>query len=169
MGSPTTYHQKLIFCRKEKQCRKCRAGIGHGPYWYAYQTINDRTVQKYIGKNLPDGVDVQVTPPADTAYIRLFTLVQVRLEIRAWGGSGTWYPIADAIWKEPSGMLLGALASSPGRILTSEQASELFDGEHLQPAIERLRQVLEPAPRTRRHQTLASHLVYVNEAYILNI
>jgi len=63
-------------------------------------------------------------------------------------------------------MLLGALASSPGRILTSEQASELFDGEHLQPAIERLRQVLEPAPRTRRHQTLASHLVYVNPEQI---
>src|SRR5258708_16054316 len=115
MGSEITYHQKLIFCRKEKQCRKCLAGIGHGPYWYAYRTVNGRTVQKYIGKTLPAGVDVQVTPSTATAYIRLVTLGQVRLEVRARGGTGTWYPIADASWKEPRGILLGALASTPGR------------------------------------------------------
>jgi len=165
MRSPITYHQKLIFCGKEKQCQKCLAGIGHGPYWYAYETINGRTVQKYIGKHLPDGVDVQTAPTADAAYMRLFTLGQLCLEIRARGGSGAWYPLAETIWEEPSGTLLGALASSLERTLTSEQAGELLGNINVEPAVERLQQLLEPTPRTRRH-TLAARLVSVSTEQI---
>lgn len=50
-----TYHQQVTYCGKPR-CRRCREGIGHGPYWYAYQTINGQTTRKYIGKNLPSDV-----------------------------------------------------------------------------------------------------------------
>ena len=52
MDGKTTYHQQISFCGKTR-CRKCREGIGHGPYWYAYQTINGRVKRTYIGKTLP--------------------------------------------------------------------------------------------------------------------
>ncbi len=52
MEGKTTYHQQISFCGKAR-CRKCREGIGHGPYWYAYQTINGRVKRTYIGKTLP--------------------------------------------------------------------------------------------------------------------
>ncbi len=47
-----TYHQQVTYCGKLR-CRKCRDGVGHGPYWYAYQIINGRTIRTYIGKHLP--------------------------------------------------------------------------------------------------------------------
>ena len=52
MESKITYHQQISYCGKAR-CRKCRAGIGHGPYWYAYQTINGHVKRTYIGKELP--------------------------------------------------------------------------------------------------------------------
>lgn len=51
-----TYHQQVTFCGKPR-CRKCREGIGHGPYWYAYRTVDGQTTRTYIGKNLPPGVE----------------------------------------------------------------------------------------------------------------
>lgn len=50
-----TYHQQVTYCGKPR-CRRCREGIGHGPYWYAYQTINSQTTRTYIGKDLPPTV-----------------------------------------------------------------------------------------------------------------
>jgi len=47
-----TYHQQVSYCGKPR-CKRCREGIGHGPYWYAYQTVNGRTTRTYIGKHLP--------------------------------------------------------------------------------------------------------------------
>ncbi len=58
MNSKITYHQQVTYCGKPR-CRRCREGIGHGPYWYAYQTIDGQTIRTYIGKNLPS--DVQAT------------------------------------------------------------------------------------------------------------
>ncbi len=52
MESKITYHQQMSYCGKAR-CGKCRTGIGHGPYWYAYQTINGRVKRTYIGKELP--------------------------------------------------------------------------------------------------------------------
>ena len=52
MESKITYHQQMSYCGKAR-CSKCRTGIGHGPYWYAYQTVNGRIKRTYIGKELP--------------------------------------------------------------------------------------------------------------------
>jgi hypothetical protein len=55
ISNKLTYHQQVSFCGKAR-CRKCREGVGHGPYWYSYQTTDGRTVRQYIGKYLPDSV-----------------------------------------------------------------------------------------------------------------
>ncbi len=52
MDGNVTYHQQVSYCGKPR-CRKCREGVGHGPYWYAYRTENGRTIRTYIGKELP--------------------------------------------------------------------------------------------------------------------
>src|SRR5712692_4908781 len=53
MDDQVTYRQQVNFCGKPR-CRKCRDGIGHGPYWYAYRlTADGRKERVYIGKNLP--------------------------------------------------------------------------------------------------------------------
>src|SRR5260370_22012678 len=52
MNSKITYRQQYTRCGKER-CRKCKAGAGHGPYWYAYWSENARTVSKYIAIRLP--------------------------------------------------------------------------------------------------------------------
>lgn len=54
MESKITYHQQMSYCGKAR-CSKCRTGVGHGPYWYAYQTVNGRVKRTYIGKELPPG------------------------------------------------------------------------------------------------------------------
>src|SRR5690348_11634749 len=68
MNSKITYHQQVSYCGKLR-CRRCREGIGHGPYWYAYQTVNGRTIRTYIGKNLPSSGAAQghqiVAPPVE--------------------------------------------------------------------------------------------------------
>ena len=56
MDEQVTYRQQVNFCGKPR-CRKCRDGVGHGPYWYAYHHTSDgRKERVYIGKNLPPGV-----------------------------------------------------------------------------------------------------------------
>ncbi|HEY6540823.1 MAG TPA: DUF6788 family protein, partial [Ktedonobacteraceae bacterium] len=56
MDEFVTYRQQVNFCGKPR-CRKCRDGIGHGPYWYAFHvTADGRKERVYIGKNLPPGV-----------------------------------------------------------------------------------------------------------------
>src|SRR6266705_911666 len=73
MNGKVTYHQQVSYCGKPR-CRKCRDGVGHGPYWYAYTTENGRTTRTYIGKNLPAGAQaVQESPPVhlETASSRL--------------------------------------------------------------------------------------------------
>ena len=67
MDSKVTYKQQVSFCGKP-QCRKCREGIGHGPYWYAYHASDQgHAVRTYVGRHLPAGVQdsqiVQVAQP----------------------------------------------------------------------------------------------------------
>ena len=58
MDDFVTYRQQVNFCGKPR-CRKCRDGIGHGPYWYAFHVTPDgRKERVYIGKHLPPGVNV---------------------------------------------------------------------------------------------------------------
>src|SRR5947209_16477818 len=68
MDDKVTYRQQVNFCGKPR-CRKCRDGIGHGPYWYAYRlTDTGRTVRTYIGKELPPGVlSTSLAESADSA------------------------------------------------------------------------------------------------------
>ncbi|HVU69162.1 MAG TPA: DUF6788 family protein, partial [Ktedonobacteraceae bacterium] len=86
-GNKITYHQQVSFCGKAR-CRRCREGIGHGPYWYAYQTVNGRTVRTYIGKNAPAAVLAAQGEPGGTSQefantlLRLHVLGQFRLEQR---------------------------------------------------------------------------------------
>src|SRR5579859_2517542 len=58
MSSKVTYRQQFTRCGKER-CHKCKEGPGHGPYWYAYWSVNGRTVSKYIGIHLPENVEVK--------------------------------------------------------------------------------------------------------------
>jgi hypothetical protein len=53
--TPTgTYRLELVKCGKE-QCKVCRGGPAHGPYWYMYWKQKGRTRSKYIGKELNPG------------------------------------------------------------------------------------------------------------------
>ena len=49
------YYQRLKRCGK-LQCRTCQQAGGHGPYWFVSQTINGKTVEKYIGRQLPTSI-----------------------------------------------------------------------------------------------------------------
>ncbi|HEV2582947.1 MAG TPA: BTAD domain-containing putative transcriptional regulator, partial [Ktedonobacteraceae bacterium] len=69
MDEKITYRQQVSFCGKPR-CRKCRDGIGHGPYWFAYsQTPEGRTVRTYIGKQLPPGISAPVSSTASDTDI----------------------------------------------------------------------------------------------------
>lgn len=61
-----TYRQQRKYCGKAR-CRKCRDGIGHGPYWFAFHMVDGKTVQTYIGKQLPP--DVQAAQGASASLL----------------------------------------------------------------------------------------------------
>jgi tetratricopeptide (TPR) repeat protein len=124
----TTYHQQVTYCGKPR-CRKCREGIGHGPYWYAYQIVNGQTTRTYIGKHLPpdvlvpkdvkptdtgepamSGKNLLSTPPIAVPLLRVFTLGQLRLERSSFSNSTTndnpdpsnaqWQVVTEAAWQQ---------------------------------------------------------------------
>src|SRR5436305_10354051 len=54
MTEEIAYYQQPNMCGKPS-CRKCREGVGHGPYWYEYRKdAHGRITRKYIGKHLPE-------------------------------------------------------------------------------------------------------------------
>ncbi|HCJ32922.1 MAG TPA: hypothetical protein DHV65_01290, partial [Ktedonobacter sp.] len=126
MSGKVTYHQQVSYCGKPR-CRKCREGIGHGPYWYAYTTENGRTTRTYIGKNLPselqelqDSPSIQLEPVA----LRIRTLGQFQLERRS---GQDWQSVEDAAWQHQRvRALLAHLVSSPGRKLGREQLMDVL-------------------------------------------
>ncbi|MGH2510007.1 MAG: DUF6788 family protein, partial [Ktedonobacteraceae bacterium] len=131
MDGKITYHQQVSFCGKER-CRRCRDGIGHGPYWYAYQTVNGRTVRTYVGKNPPAGMLAareaarkRASPTQPATILRFYTLGQFRLEQRghADGQESTdWEQITEAsLQHQRVRSLLSCLVSTPGRKLGREQ------------------------------------------------
>jgi predicted ATPase/DNA-binding SARP family transcriptional activator len=146
-GNNITYRQQKSFCSKPG-CRKCREGIGHGPYWYAYQVVNGRTVRTYIGKALPPGVQATAATPAlptpelhtGLLAFRLITLGQVRLEKRT--GNEQWQTIAEPQKRQASArLLLCTLICSPKRQLTQQQVSSwLWPGLDARAAAQNLRQ-----------------------------
>lgn len=146
MHGKVTYHQQVSYCGKPR-CRKCREGIGHGPYWYAYQTVDGRTTRTYIGKQLPaharavyeaqmareqssghttdelvntvkQGLAEQGTINR-TALYRLSVLGQVGLERRR---GQQWQSVNDTAWQQRQvRALLGYLVSRPGRRASHKQ------------------------------------------------
>ncbi|HEY7420040.1 MAG TPA: DUF6788 family protein, partial [Ktedonobacteraceae bacterium] len=131
MNSKVTYHQQVSYCGKPR-CRRCREGVGHGPYWYAYQTVEGRTTRTYIGKQLPpekqaelDGQREPLSAQArerEQSTIRIYTLGQFRLERRAGRNAPEWQTVTDATWQHQRvRSLLACLVSNPGRKLGREQ------------------------------------------------
>lgn len=160
-NSKTTYHQQISYCGKQR-CRRCREGIGHGPYWYAYQTVDGRTTRTYIGKHLPPDVQAEMegmlpmrelSMPASSEHeqLRIYTLGQLRLERR---DGSEWQTVTDAGWQQQRvRALLSCLISSSSRRMGREllldtiwrdQESENA-GSRLDRAVHSLRQVFEPS------------------------
>ena len=163
MAGKVTYHQQVSYCGKPR-CRKCREGTGHGPYWYAYQTIEGRTTRTYIGKQLPADAQAMVEEPHESpshhaseieqSTIRIYVLGQFRLERRSGGNASEWQTVTDAAWQHQRvRALLGRLVSSPGRKLAREQIMDALWPEldlesaasRLDRAVYSLRQIFEPS------------------------
>ncbi len=180
MDSKITYHQQVSYCGKPR-CRRCREGIGHGPYWYAYQTINGRTVRTYVGKQPPAevqgigvGEDTREAGAADLTdvTVRLYVLGQFTLERRDRQGGQRWQIVADASMQHSRvRSLLTCLISAPGRKLGREQAVELLWPEldfetathRLDKAVHSLRQLFEPA----RSRPATSNLLLTEHATLM--
>ena len=124
MSNKVTYRQQFTRCGKER-CRKCRDGLGHGPYWYAYWSENGRTVSKYIGIHPPQHVELELHQPektdephivpqqTGTQTLRIYVLGQFRID-RLEGNE--WIPVATRTWyRRRPRALLGCLLSSVGR------------------------------------------------------
>jgi DNA-binding SARP family transcriptional activator len=179
MDGKITYHQQVSYCGKPR-CRRCREGIGHGPYWYAYQTVNGRTVRTYIGKEAPPEVlvatraetSVSSSPEFASTLLRLCVLGQFRLEQRANGQNSSaphWEPVTEAsLQHQRVRSLLSCLVSSPGRKLGREQVMyalwqelDLEIASHrLDRAVHSLRQVFEPG----RSRPASSRLLLTEHA-----
>ena len=155
-----TYEQHVTYCGKPT-CTRCSDGIGHGPYWYAYQTMNGRTRRTYIGKNLPVGVKGKEKPGEVKAVVKVITLGRFRLERLT--SQHQWESVPDAAWRthDNARLLLCYLISQPNRSATerqlcsslwpdaneSESEATLMQSQHL------LSQLLTPK-RTRHHVPL---------------
>lgn len=160
MNSKITYHQQVSYCGKPR-CRRCREGIGHGPYWYAYQTIDGRTVRTYVGKEPPaemqstaqEAASAEGTAAAaelPSRLVRLHVLGQFRLEHR---NGQHWQTVKDAAMQHQRvRSLLSCLISTPGRKLGREQMMDMLwpdadfetAAHRLDRAVHSLRQLLEP-------------------------
>lgn len=151
-----TYHQQVSYCGKPR-CRRCREGVGHGPYWYSYQTVGGRTIRSYVGKHLP--AELQASQPETSlsttaefadVVVRLYVLGQFRIERR---NGQQWQAVTDAsLQHQRVRQLLTCLLSSPGRKLGREQVMDMLWPEldvetasaRLDKAVHSLRQLLEP-------------------------
>ena len=168
MNGKITYHQQVSYCGKTR-CKKCREGIGHGPYWYAYKTTNGHTTRTYIGKDLPpDAQDAREIPMSsaktsftnsalnlNTVVLRISILGQFRLERR--NTNLQWQPVTDAAWQDQHVIraLLALLICTPERKISRTRAMTILwsrtDQEtasiNLNKLISRLRIILEPTRR----------------------
>ncbi len=185
MNGNVTYHQQVSYCGKPR-CRKCREGVGHGPYWYAYRNENGRTTRTYIGKELPpelqsvqdttNGVQEHTPVEADPAVIHIRVLGQFQLE-RQHGRQ--WQSVTEAAWQHQRvRSVLACLLSSVGRKWGREQLMDALwpdlDFENasgrLDRAVHSLRQLFEPSlERPAASRLLRSEregLVLADQQYI---
>ncbi len=96
MNSKITYRRQFTRCGKER-CHKCKEGPGHGPYWYAYWSVNGRTVSKYIGIHLPENVEIKTN---EGEPLQLHTTVEQ--DTQALGTRSTHDSIHQQTPAEPS-------------------------------------------------------------------
>ncbi|MDQ2717639.1 MAG: AAA family ATPase, partial [Chloroflexota bacterium] len=181
MDRQVTYYQQVRYCGKP-QCKKCREGIGHGPYWYASRTEGGRTTRTYIGKHLPPDAqlaDIQEAPPPDLASatrlrVRIYALGQLRLE---WQGQQKWQTVTEAAWQRPEERrLLGLLVSSPEHRLNREQALEELWPDlgmkaattRLERTLQSLQQLLAPSSGGAFSDLTAFYLLHT-EGHMLNL
>lgn len=179
MRGDITYHQQVTRCGKPR-CRKCREGIGHGPYWYAYQTINGQVKRQYIGKTLPPDIQARVfspdaspSSPSTSTLLRMYTLGQFRIERRDPLDPSAWQTVTEAAWQQQRVRdVLGSLVSIPGRRVACEQLMDVFwpklDVETASSRLERevygLRQLFEPG---RTHLATSPLLLTEREVVVL--
>jgi DNA-binding SARP family transcriptional activator/tetratricopeptide (TPR) repeat protein len=175
MEGKITYHQQVSYCGKPR-CRKCQEGIGHGPYWYAYKTVNGHTTRTYIGKSLPPEIQAEVQEAMETvpstdkislpsqadfsaAQVRIFTLGHFQIERRI---GQQWQTVNDTTWLRRSRVraLLALLLCSPARSVARSRAMEILcptknkeTADHeLNVALQSLRKILRLS-RERQTQT----------------
>ncbi len=94
MSSKVTYRQQYTRCGKER-CRKCKDGVGHGPYWYAYWSENGRTISKYVGIRLPAHVEIERQHTKETGDTQETSSVEPRLITPAKGNSSPSHRSSD--------------------------------------------------------------------------
>ncbi len=143
MDDKVTYRQQINFCGKPG-CRKCRDGIGHGPYWYSYRVVDGRAVRTYIGKTLPPGVQVpasQKSPAVtDPAALRLAEMRDARKSLSSEIDELDRLLAADPTNEEALRRLMLALLQSKrrGEALRAYQrlASALRDRHKREPSAE---------------------------------
>jgi hypothetical protein len=61
-ASTGTLRLEMVKCGKTR-CKKCREGGGHGPYWYLYFRRNGKLTSRYIGKRIPEELEVVRAAP----------------------------------------------------------------------------------------------------------
>jgi DNA-binding SARP family transcriptional activator len=152
------YYQKIKYCSKPS-CRKCRQGIGHGPYWYAYQTEGGRTTRTYVGKELPANTspegDVLESPQA---RLRVQLLGPLRVERRF--SRDAWQQVPELVGDAQH--LLAYLLAQPGRTAPRAQiCQELWPlipqaDARLQRAAIALGQIITPARKSKSVSLLQS-------------
>jgi hypothetical protein len=177
MNDKVTYHQQVTYCGKPR-CRKCRDGIGHGPYWYAYQAVNGQTTRTYIGKQLPPDIQATLeaepsstggsdmpeedaTPPPNVAVLRALTFGQFRLERRTTNQQQPWQTITDATWQQRQESyvrsVLGYLICCPNRIASYTQiCSALWPESDAETAILRLNTAIRSLRKILGHPSIGS-------------
>ena len=156
MNEKVSYRQQFTFCGKPN-CRHCREGRGHGPYWYAYISRNGQTVRKYIGKQLPPEIqEAQTEQPHSflveqaSPLLKVFLLGRFRLERQSEQG---WQADTAPGWQHRSiRVLLAYLLTSPGRRRGRDQVMDALwpnldienAANRLNGTVHQLRQLLEP-------------------------
>lgn len=172
MNGKVTYHQQVTYCGKPR-CRKCREGVGHGPYWYAYQTVDGQTTRTYIGKNLPPDIQAALdTVPTFTgdadlpvnvsssslsdatgAAIRICALGQFRVERRL---QQRFQPVTDSSWQQQAvRSLLGYLLCCPERRASRSQISAaLWPSLDLETATSRLNKAIQNLRKVLGHPSI---------------
>ena len=182
MNSKVSYHQQVSYCGKPR-CKRCREGVGHGPYWYSYQTVDGRTTRTYVGKHLPPeaqaAMGVAKLPPTaqeaerEQSTLRIYALGQFRLERRNPRDPLEWQTVTDAAWQHQRvRALLGCMVSVGGRKLTREQIMDsLWPDLDIETAASRLdrsvyslRQLFEP---TRNKPASSPLLLTEREVLVL--